>query len=323
MVPDDGRVKVSVIIPTLNEGERIRGLLRSLKEAPYPGKEIIVVDGGSTDGTVEIAKEEGATVLREEGSVRGPGNARNQGARAAKGEVLAFFDADEKGVNREFFEKAMKHFEDERVVAVLTSLEILPSTFFRRWYLSARSSTFSKKAEAGLYGPSLPFTFIRKDLFLELGGFAPTGTGEEENLTLRLKRYLSSHPEKRWVHEPGAVRYDGSALTVREYFRQSLWYGKSAIPYMKGSERAFLPKLVIGFGPLLYVFSLTSLFLLPFSRLFLLPFLFYLPKLGLILWDTFRDRRLHRLLTPAMDLVKGYGHLLGLLMYLFSRRATR
>jgi glycosyltransferase involved in cell wall biosynthesis len=323
VVPDGGRVRVSVIIPTLNEGERIRGLLRSLKEAPYPEKEIIVVDGGSTDGTAEIAREEGAIVLREEGPVRGPGNARNQGARAARGEVLAFFDADEKGVNGEFFERVMKHFEDEEVVAVLTSLEILPSTFFRRWYLSMRSSTFSRKAEAGLYGPSLPFTFIRKGLFLELGGFAPTGTGEEDNLNLRLRDYLASHPERRWVYEPGAVRYDGSALTVGEYFRQSVWYGKSAIPYLRSSERGLLPKVVIGFGPLLYVFSLTSPFLLPLSRWFLLPFLLYLPKLGLILWDTLRDRRLHRLLTPAMDLVKGYGHLLGLLKYLFSRRATR
>ncbi|TDA29225.1 MAG: glycosyltransferase family 2 protein, partial [Hadesarchaea archaeon] len=52
-------MKVSVIIPTLNEGERIRDLLRSLKEAPYPDKEIIVVDGGSKDDTVKIARKEG------------------------------------------------------------------------------------------------------------------------------------------------------------------------------------------------------------------------------------------------------------------------
>ncbi|MEM2674669.1 MAG: glycosyltransferase [Candidatus Hadarchaeales archaeon] len=317
-------MKVSVIIPTLNEGERIRDLLRSLKEAPYPDKEIIVVDGGSKDDTVKIARKEGAKVLQEEGSVKGPGNAKNQGARAAKGEVVCFVDADERGVNKEFFEKSMRHFQDREVVAVLTRSEILPSTTFRKWYLSMRSSTFSKLVESGIYGPSFSFTFIRRDLFLELGGFSPTGAGEDDALNLKLRKYLDSHPSKRWVYEPGAVRFDGSALTFQEYFRQSVWYGKSALPYFKVSERGFFSKLVIAVGPLLYLFPLPSLLLIPLSRWFLLPFLLYSPKLALLMWDTLKDRKIHRLLlTPLMDLVKGYGHLLGLLKYFFKREASR
>ncbi len=316
-------MRVSVIIPTLNEGERIRELLRSLKKAPYPDKEIIVVDGGSRDDTVEIAREEGARVLQEEGPAKGPGNAKNQGARAAGGEVVCFVDADERGVNEGFFESAMRHFRDPGVVAVLTRLELLPSTPFRKWYLSVRVSTFSKLADSGLYGPSLSFTFIRRDLFLKLGGFPPTGAGEDDALNLRLRKYLDSHPSKRWVYEPNAVRFDGSALTLREYFRQSVWYGRSAIPYLKTSERGFPHKLMIAMAPLLYTVSLSSLFLVPLSRWFLLPFLLYLPKLALLVWDTLKDRKIHRFLTPFMDLVKGYGHLWGLLKYLAKRGASR
>lgn len=317
-------MKVSVIIPTLNEGERIRSLLRSLKEAPYPDKEIIVVDGGSKDDTVKIAREEGARVLQEEGPAKGPGNAKNQGARAAEGEVVGFVDADEKEVNKEFFEKSLRHFQDREVVAVLTRLEVLPSTAFRKWYLSMRSSTFSKLAESGIYGPSFSFTFIRRDLFLELGGFPSTGAGEDDALNLKLRKYLNSHPSKRWVYEPGAVRFDGSALTFQEYFRQSVWYGKSALPYLKASERGLPSKLAIGVGPLLYLFPLPSLLLIPLSRWFLLPFLLYSPKLALLVWDTLKDRKIYRLLlTPLMDLVKGYGHLWGLLHYLFKRGTSR
>jgi glycosyltransferase involved in cell wall biosynthesis len=321
VVPDGGRVRVSVIIPTLNEGERIRGLLRSLKEAPYPEKEIIVVDGGSTDGTVEIAKEEGATVIQEKGSIRGPGNAKNQGVEVATGEVVAFLDADEKGVNKEFFEIAMKHFQNKNVVAVSTALEILPSTPLRKWYLANTSSTFSRLANRIL--PFFSLTFIRKELFLQLGGFPPTGTGEDDTFNLRLKKYLASHPSLIWVQEAKAMRYDGLPLTFREYFRQSIWFGKSAILYFRTSERAILSKMLIAFLPLLYATSLTSLFLVPLSPWFFLPFALYLPKLGTTLWDTVQDRNLYRLLTPAMDLIKGYGHLIGILEYFFVRRTTR
>jgi GT2 family glycosyltransferase len=79
-------VRVSVIIPTLNEGERIRGLLRSLKEAPYPEKEIIVVDGGSTDGTVEIARGGGGhRPAGERLRSGGRGTPRTRGRRGGQG----------------------------------------------------------------------------------------------------------------------------------------------------------------------------------------------------------------------------------------------
>lgn len=318
-------MKVSVVIPALNEEQRIGGLLKSLKEAPYPQKEIIVVvDLRSKDRTREIAEKEGAKVILDE-EAKGPGYARNKGAKAADGEILCFMDADEKGVNLEFFEKAMKHFEKEDIVAVSTNSEILPSTLFRKWYIAARDSTFSRLADSKLYGSPLCFTFIRRDLFLKLGGFFPIGTGEEEKLTTELAKYLASHPNKKIVHEPRAIKYDGSALTFREYFRQSVWYGRSSLLYFRVSEKNLLSKFLITVGPLVYAFSLTSLFLFLLSRWFLFLFisLFYTPKLVLILADTVRDRKLYRLLTPVMDLLKGYGHLVGLLDYVARRTTSR
>ncbi|MEN3051738.1 MAG: glycosyltransferase family 2 protein [Candidatus Methanosuratincola petrocarbonis] len=56
---------VTVVVPTLNEEGAIGGVLRELKESGYSN--IIVVDGGSTDRTVEIAKDEGVPVLMQEG----------------------------------------------------------------------------------------------------------------------------------------------------------------------------------------------------------------------------------------------------------------
>lgn len=80
----------SVIIPALNEDKYIRSCIRSIRAADG-NVEIIVVDGGSVDGTSEIGLEEGAIVV---GSARGRGTQMNRGAERASGEILVFLHAD-------------------------------------------------------------------------------------------------------------------------------------------------------------------------------------------------------------------------------------
>lgn len=87
-------MKVAIIIPTLNEGATIGKLVNNLVRDPYPDKEIIVVDGGSTDGTVDKARKGGATVLEEKGKHRCAANAINQGAREPYAEILCILDGD-------------------------------------------------------------------------------------------------------------------------------------------------------------------------------------------------------------------------------------
>lgn len=81
---------ISVIIPTLNEASNLPRLLSALAGDGIRG-EIIVVDGGSTDGTAEVARRHGALVI-ETGSGRG-GQLR-VGAEAATGEIFWFLHAD-------------------------------------------------------------------------------------------------------------------------------------------------------------------------------------------------------------------------------------
>jgi len=84
---------ISVIIPTLNEEKYLRRCLSSLSnQATDRSHEILVIDGGSTDHTVQLAKSYADEVLMEP---RAPvGAARNLGAKIAKGNALAFIDAD-------------------------------------------------------------------------------------------------------------------------------------------------------------------------------------------------------------------------------------
>ncbi len=100
-VPSQGRLvrespelsssmRVSVVIPALDEERSLPGLLRSLEAQTLRPVEIIVVDGGSTDSTASVARFSGAKVLRG----GRPALSRNVGARVSSGDWLLFLDAD-------------------------------------------------------------------------------------------------------------------------------------------------------------------------------------------------------------------------------------
>lgn len=85
---------VSVVVIVYNMRETISHCLKSLKELNYPGEkyEIIVVDGGSDDGTQDVVKNFDVNLIVEERP--GRGLARNVGIKHAKGDLIAFIDAD-------------------------------------------------------------------------------------------------------------------------------------------------------------------------------------------------------------------------------------
>ncbi len=84
-------MKVSLIIPTMNESGAIRGVLNNIPRDIVD--EVIIVDGYSTDGTVEIANQLGYKVIFQEG--KGYGNAVKTGVKYASGDVVVLIDADE------------------------------------------------------------------------------------------------------------------------------------------------------------------------------------------------------------------------------------
>jgi rSAM/selenodomain-associated transferase 2 len=87
----DARLKLSIVVPTLNEAREIRAALDALAGLRAAGHEVIVADGGSSDGTPELARGCCDRLVRSH-----PGRARqmNAGARAASGDVLVFLHAD-------------------------------------------------------------------------------------------------------------------------------------------------------------------------------------------------------------------------------------
>ncbi len=94
----DGEIKVSVIIPVFNAEKYLRECINSVVDQTLEGIEIICVDDGSTDGSCAVLEEyasryPGIKLLHQENSGSGP--ARNLGIMAARGEYIAFMDADD------------------------------------------------------------------------------------------------------------------------------------------------------------------------------------------------------------------------------------
>jgi glycosyltransferase involved in cell wall biosynthesis len=90
----NGGPRMSVVIPARDAERTIgRAVAGALAQEVDGGHEVIVVDDGSRDATSELAEREGAKVIRNFVAV-GPARARNRGVAAARGELLAFTDAD-------------------------------------------------------------------------------------------------------------------------------------------------------------------------------------------------------------------------------------
>lgn len=117
---------VSIIIPAKNEEKLLRGCISSLHQLNYPKEkiEIIIVDGLSTDNTAGVALEMGAKVIRNVKQTVSPG--RNVGFENAKGDLIAFTDAD-CIVDPNWLSNCIKYFENDQTVACAGGPNLTPA----------------------------------------------------------------------------------------------------------------------------------------------------------------------------------------------------
>jgi rSAM/selenodomain-associated transferase 2 len=170
---------ISVVIPTLNEAERLPALLAALRTQD-PVCEVIVVDGGSGDATRDLAAARGARVLA---SAPGRGQQLKRGAEAARGEVLLFLHAD-------------SVFPAGGLAQIETTLAAAPEvvggnfrvifdggTGFDRWL----TRFYVRFRRYGLYyGDS--GIFVRAEVYRALGGIRPLAVMEDYDFSRRLER---------------------------------------------------------------------------------------------------------------------------------------
>jgi glycosyltransferase involved in cell wall biosynthesis len=164
-------VAISVIIPVFNAERYLRLCLDALSRSTFRDYECIVVDDGSTDGSAEVARQRGMTVLST-GQRRGPAYARNLGARSAQGRLLFFIDSDV-CVSPGTLQRLMDNFEREpELDAVMGSYDDVPdSQDFLSLYKNLMHCYVhhNSRHEACTFWSGCGA--IRKSVFLEFSGF--------------------------------------------------------------------------------------------------------------------------------------------------------
>ena len=168
----------SVIIPTLNEGQRIAETVRMALDTGV--SEVIVADGGSADGTRREARSAGARVVK---APAGRGPQLNTGARAATGETLWFLHADCRLQPLSLWEIGQA-LRDEDVVGGAFQLRIEPSSPWLRFL--ALTANWRTRLFGKPYGDQA--MFVRRGAFRAAGGFPDWPLMEDVELARRLRR---------------------------------------------------------------------------------------------------------------------------------------
>jgi rSAM/selenodomain-associated transferase 2 len=170
-------VRLSIIVPVLDEESAIAATLAGLK--PFDA-EVIVVDGGSTDGTADIARQNRVKVIA---SPRGRARQMNAGAAAAAGDVLLFLHADTR-LPPSAIGDVTAALSDPRRIGGRFDLKLDDdrAVFRLIGFLISLRSRVSKVATGD------QAIFVRREVFAALGGFREIPILEDVEFCRRLKR---------------------------------------------------------------------------------------------------------------------------------------
>jgi len=169
---------ISVIIPALDEEAQIAAAVASAHASGV--REVIVVDGGSSDATVRIAERHADVVLS---ASRGRAVQMNAGARAARGNVLLFLHADTR-LPRGFAAAVLVALGDPATVGGRFDVRLVPATPLLR-LVEVLMNARSRLTRIATGDQAL---FVRRTVFEELGGFAAVPLMEDVAFSRALKR---------------------------------------------------------------------------------------------------------------------------------------
>ncbi len=293
----NSKILLSFIIPAYNEekfiGEVIDSIIENVK-----GKfsyEIILVDNGSTDRTVSIARKKGARVLKNtEGTIAA---LRNAGARIAKGEILVFLDADvllTEAWGAEL-ERTIPHLDryPMTITGSICGVQDAPGWIEKYWFSPITSKNDVNYLNSG-------HLIIRRNTFQLLGNWPEDiETGEDYEFCRKARKrgcLIVNNPKLRVIHL-------GYPRSIVSFFKREKWHGKGDYRSLKlflNSKPAILSIffLVLLFSGVLLSLGTNNVFWL------ILPFIYLI---GISMASSFyRLRILEKSLLPVACLYTIY-----------------
>lgn len=237
---------VSVIIPVYNEEQSIGDCVLSLDQQSFSPLEIIVVDDGSTDNSVNVCKDAGIEVYLQDH--RGPGAARNLGARNARGNILVLIDADMTFAPN-YIEKLIMPIINNEAIATCHWNERV-ANWDNPW---ARCQTwFLGLPDMMRQPPLIPpheviYRAVRKDFFLASGGFTE-GKGRGDDASMARTTGVTAKIV------PDAICYHRNVSSLQEAFTEGAWSGRDIAVEKKDKIKRCLFVLIMQKNPILEIF---------------------------------------------------------------------
>lgn len=256
---------VTIIVPAWNESETILGTIHSLLDLEYPKDKltIFIIDDGSTDNTLEVAKRlEGHPQIRvftkENG---GKFTALNLGLAHATSDFIGCLDADSY-VASDALEEIIPYFDNLEVMAVTPSVQIHnPDNILRRVQAAEYMiGEFTRKVFSrinGLYVTPGPFSIYRRNIFATIGGFVHGYNTEDMEMALRIQ----SH-RMRIENAHTALVYTVSPKTISALYKQRVRWVSGFLKNAFFSYRhMFFNKQYGNLGMLTMPFAFFSIFI--------------------------------------------------------------
>lgn len=162
---------VSIIIPCYNAGKYIADAIQSALDQTYPNCEVIVIDDGSTDGSLEVIRAFAGSIAFETGPNRGGCAARNRGAELAKGTVLQFLDADDLLTPESVQRKVLGQSHAAANEIVCSSFHQAPSDFGMLGNCFKKARSVGVVEIIGWCAPQTSLPLIQACDFRRVGGF--------------------------------------------------------------------------------------------------------------------------------------------------------
>ena len=226
-----GAGTVGAVVPCKDERATISRCLSALRRQEPPVSRIVVVDNGSTDGSLELARELADEVIEAPHATIS--ELRNRGAAAVSGvEVIAFVDADTE-VHQGWLRAGLDALDRG---AALVGARTCASED-ARWVATRWAAVEAARA----HGASRVWSqhmLVRADLFAELGGFAQVPTGEDADLSIRMTAaggLVQLVPEM-------VANHHGFPATLGAFLRRERWHTRARgwLPRMSRGSRALV-----------------------------------------------------------------------------------
>jgi glycosyltransferase involved in cell wall biosynthesis len=230
-------VKASIVIPALNEERHLGGLLSDLAAQTRPPDEVLVVDAGSTDCTLEVARRFPQVKLF--GTTPPVARGRNLGGRKAGGDVVVFFDADVR-IRGDFLEGLLGEMERRRLdvacPAYVPNGDADPAVRAFHVFFNAIFKAVQGIAPSGA-GHCIA---VRGELFRGSRGFDPGLKFDDIELVRRLSRgrRFGVVGEKVYVSDR-RYREDGTLNTFMRHLLMSVFFALGKFEWANRVEYEF------------------------------------------------------------------------------------